>query len=101
MVTLPEPGWLNVGVDRYDDGDLDAAEYRFKQLLHYLPEHAAARFMLGLIYVRKGHRDDGIALMELALERCPWNRHWRSDLARAYRLDGRDPEAAALATRPE
>ena len=96
MVTLPEPGWLNAGVDRYHQDDLDAAEYRFKQLLHYLPEHAAAHFMLGLIYVRKGHRGDGITLMEQALERCPWNRHWRSDLAQAYRLDGRDQDAAAL-----
>jgi tetratricopeptide (TPR) repeat protein len=98
MVTLPEPGWLNDGVDRYRGGDLDGAEHRFKQLLSYLPEHAAARFMLGLIYVRKGHRADGIALMELGLERCPWNHHWRGDLARAYRLDGRDQEAAALAS---
>ena len=97
MVTLPESGWLNTGVDRYHQGDLDAAEYRFKLLLQYLPEHAAACFMLGLIYVRKGHRGDGIALMEQALELCPWNRHWRSDLAQAYRLDGRDQDAAALA----
>ena len=97
MVTLPEPGWLNTGVDRYRQGDLDAAEYRFKQLLHYLPEHAAARFVLGLIYMRKSHHGDGITLMEQALERCPWNRHWRSDLAQAYRLDGRDQDAAALA----
>ena len=102
MVTLPEPGWLNVGVDRYRQGDLDAAEYRFKKLLHYLPEHAAAGFMLGLIYVRKGHRGDGIRLMERAVERCPWNRLWRSDLVQAYRLDGRDQDAAALAdTRDE
>ena len=96
MVTLPEPGWLNRGVDRYREGDLDAAEYLFKRLLTYLPEHAAARFMLGLIYVRKGHRDDGIGLMELALERCPWNRHWRSDLAQAYRSVARDQDAVAL-----
>ncbi len=96
MVTLPEPGWLNRGVDRYREGDLDAAEYLFKRLLTYLPEHAAARFMLGLIYVRKGHCDDGIGLMELALERCPWNRHWRSDLAQAYRLVARDQDAVAL-----
>lgn len=95
MVTLPEPGWLNDGVDHYRSGDLDAAEYRFKQLLHHLPEHAAARFMLGVVYVRKGHHGDAIALMEQALERCPWNRQWRSDLARAYRLDGRDEDAAA------
>ncbi len=88
MVTLPEPGWLNTGVDHYNKGDLDAAEYRFKQLLHCIPQHAAANFMLGLIYVRKGYRDDGITLMESALERCPWNRHWRSDLALASRSDG-------------
>ncbi len=96
MVTLPEPGWLNVGVDSYRQGDLDAAEYRFKQLLCYLPAHAAARFMLGLTYVRKGHHGDGISLMEQALECCPWNRHWRSGLAQAYRLDGRDQDAAVL-----
>jgi tetratricopeptide (TPR) repeat protein len=96
MVTLPEPGWLNAGVDDYRRGHLDAAEYRFKELLHYLPAHAAARFMLGLIYVHKGHRRDGIPLMEQALESCPWNRHWRRDLAQTYRLDGRDRDAAAL-----
>jgi hypothetical protein len=35
--------------------------------------------------------------MEQALARCPWNRHWRRDLAQAYRLEGRDEDAAALA----
>ena len=83
MVTLPQPGWLNTGADLYRDGHLDAAEDRFKRLLHYVPEHAAARFMLGLVYVRKGHCRDGIRLMELAVERCPWNGAWRDDLARA------------------
>ena len=97
MVNLPEPGWLNNGVDRYREGELDAAEYRFKRLLHYLPDHAAAQFMLGLIYVRKGHLEDGIRLMERGVELCPWNRQWRSDLAQAYRLNGQDPDGAALA----
>ena len=96
MVTLPEPGWLNSGVDHYRDGDLNASEYRFKQLLHYLPEHAGARFMLGLIHLHKGYREGGITLMTQALERCPWNRHWRSDLAQAYLMCGREQEAAAL-----
>ncbi len=96
MVTLPEPGWLNTGVDHYRDGNLDAAELRFKQLLHHLPEHAGAQFMLGLVYLDKGHRRDGIALMERALDRCPWNPLWRRDLAKAYRLDGRDEDARAL-----
>jgi tetratricopeptide (TPR) repeat protein len=101
MVTLPEPGLLNVGVDRYRNGDLDGAEYRFKRLLHYVPQHAAAGFMLGLIYVRKGHRADGVALMEQAVERCPWNREWRRDLARAYRMDARDQAAALLDDRTD
>jgi tetratricopeptide (TPR) repeat protein len=96
MVTLQQPGWLNAGVDLYRQGDLDAAEYRFKQLLHHLPGHAAARFMLGLIYLHKGHQGDAIALMAQALECCPWNGQWRKDLAQAYRLAGRDQEAAAV-----
>lgn len=96
MVTLLEPGWLNAGVDYYQQGDLDAAELRFKRLLRALPEHAAARFMLGLTYLRKGHSVDGITLLEWAVARCPWNRHWRSDLAQAYRLAGRDQDAEAL-----
>jgi hypothetical protein len=100
MVTLPEPGLLNTGVDRFRAGDFDAAEYRFKQLLHHLPDHAAAQFLLGLVYVRKHHLADGIALMARAMERCPWNRHWRRDLAQAYRLAGRDAEAIALEEQP-
>ena len=74
MVTLPEPGLLNVGVDRYHEGDLDAAEYRFKRLLHYVPEHAAARFMLGLDLrpqgpPRRRHLADGAGRRTLSLER--------------------------------
>jgi hypothetical protein len=95
MVTLPEPGWLNTAVDRYREGDLDGAEFGFKQLLYHLPKHAAATFMVGLIYVRKGHTADGIVLMEQAVHRCPWNRHWRDDLERAYHLAGRARGALA------
>jgi tetratricopeptide (TPR) repeat protein len=97
MVTLPEPGWLNAAVDHFRNNDLDAAERRLKQLLRHLPDHAAARFVLGLIYLRKGHTADAIALMEEAVERCPWNRRWRGDLERAYRLAGRHQDAATLA----
>lgn len=96
MVTLPKPGWLNRGVDCYRERQLDEAERCFKQLLHFLPDHAAANFMLGLVYIHKGHLDDGIALMEKGLERCPWNRDWRQDLARAYRMQGDEAKSAAL-----
>lgn len=96
MVTLPEPGMLNDGVALYNEGRLDAAEYRFGQLLHHLPEHAAANFMLGLIYVRKGHPRDGIALMEKAHGISPWNANWRHDLAQAYEMAGESDKAATL-----
>ena len=75
---------------------LDGAEFRFKQLLQHLPDHAAARYMLGVIYVQKGSLVAGVKLLEDALQRCPWNRHWQSDLAKAYRLTGRSGDAEAL-----
>lgn len=96
LVTLPEPGMLNDGVALYHEGRLDAAEYRFQQLLHHLPEYAAANFMLGLIYVRKGYLADGIVLMEKAQGKCPWNANWRHDLVQAYEMAGETDKAAAL-----
>lgn len=96
LFTLPEPGMLNDGVALYNDGQLDAAEYRFGQLLHHLPDHAAANFMLGLVYVRKGYLKDGIVLMEKAHEQCPWNANWRHDLLQAYAMAGETDKADAL-----
>ncbi|MGE6195762.1 sulfotransferase [Aeromonas media] len=95
MAALPVPGLLETGVALYREGKLDEAEHCFKQLLHHLPDHAAATFMLGLVYVRKGYLDEGIALMRKAHELCPWQSQWRDDLARAYGLSG-EPEKAAL-----
>ena len=96
MITLPVPGLLNTGVDLFRHGDLDGAEYRFKQLLQHVPNHAAACYMLGVVYVQKGSLVAGVKLLEDALQRCPWNRHWQADLANAYRLTGRSGEAEAL-----
>ncbi|MCW7541883.1 sulfotransferase [Aquabacterium sp. A7-Y] len=96
MVALPEPGLLNQGVAHYHAGQLDQAEHCFKRLLHHLPEHAAANFMVGLVYVRKGHLRPGIELMEKALTLCPWNRNWRHDLAQACRMIGEPERAEAL-----
>ena len=98
MLSLPEPGLLQDGVALYKADRLDEAEYRLKQLLQHLPEHAAANFVLGLTYVRKGHLHDAIELMEKAQRRCPWNAEWRHDLAQAYQLAGEPDKAAALSS---
>lgn len=97
MIALPQPGLFDEGVRFYRLKELDQAEYRFQQVLHHIPDHASANFMVGLIYVHKGHLQDGIALMEKGLERCPWNRNWRKDLARAHRLAGNETQASRLA----
>lgn len=96
MVTLPEPGLLTQGVELYKQNQLDAAEYCFKKLLHHLPEHAAANFMLGIIYAQKGYLQEAIPLMETAHTRCPWNPNWRRDLIQAYQMAGESDKAAAL-----
>ncbi|WP_425257461.1 sulfotransferase [Rubrivivax sp. RP6-9] len=88
MLTLPEPGLLERGVAHYRARQLDDAERCFKQLLHHVPGHAAATFLVGLIDVHKGWLPEGIAQMEQAVQRCPWNRGWRDDLARARALAG-------------
>lgn len=97
MIALPQPGLFDEGVRFYKLNELDQAEYRFQQVLHHIPDHAAANFMVGLVYVHKGHLQDGIALMEKGLERCPWNRNWRKDLARAHQLAGNEAQASRLA----
>jgi len=96
MTVLPEPGLLNEGVALYEQNHLDEAEYCFKKLLHHLPDHAAANFMVGLIYMRKGHLNEGVGLMEKGFQKCPWNPNWRKDMMQAYEMAGDTDKAEAL-----
>lgn len=88
MVSLPEPGWFTDAIALYEGNRLDEAELLFKKLLHHLPDHAAAQFMLGLILVRKGYLAEGVTRMELGFKTCPWNENWRQDLILANNLLG-------------
>ncbi len=94
MLSLPEPGLLERASDLYKAGRRDDAEYQAKKLLHHIPEHAGASYLVGIIYLDKGYHEEGLALLEQALTRCPWNRDWRADLVRACELMG-DGERAA------
>lgn len=96
MLNLPEPSMLTDSVALYKANKLDEAEYGFKKLLHHIPEHGAANFMLGLIYVRKGHLHDAIEHMEKGHQKCPWNKNWRQDLRKAYELAGDNDKLLTL-----
>lgn len=93
MVSLPEPGLLERASTLYREGRRDDAEYQAKKLLHHLPDHGGANYLLGIIYWDKGYREDGLALLEKALLRCPWNRDWREDFLRACDALGENARA--------
>lgn len=96
MATLPEPGLLTDGVEFYRQGKLDDAERALKKLLHHIPGHAAANFMVGLIYIHKGYMNEAIELMEKGFSVCPWNANWRKDLIQFYEMSGDADKAEAL-----
>lgn len=99
MITLPEPGFLTEGVALFKQGNLDAAELSFKKMLYHNPEHAACHYLVGLVYLNKGHMQEGIAHIEKALEKTPWHREWRESLIRAYEATGQMDKAVELKNR--
>ncbi len=99
MQRLPEPGFLTRGVDLFRQGDLDAAELSFKKMLHHNPDHAACNYMVGMVYLHKGHADDGIELIEKAIRKTPSQRAWRKSLVKAYESVGRHDDAARVKRR--
>ena len=96
MLSLPQAGFLVDGVDQFREGDWDAAELSFKKMLHHNPEHAACGYMVGLVYLCKGHIREAIAEIEPALEKAPWQKEWRDNLIKAHRLLGEDDKAEQL-----
>jgi len=96
MPRLPVPAMLTDGVSLYREDKLDEAEYQFKKLLHHIPQHAAANFMLGIIYARKNHLPEAAELMGIGHKACPWNKEWRKDLIQAYDMLGETEKAEAL-----
>ena len=96
MLTLPAPGFLQNGVALYQKGDLNGAELSFKKMLHHNPEHAACNYMVGMVYFSKGHLEEGIDFVEKSLKKCPWQREWRENLAKAYRQTGQKEKADEL-----
>jgi tetratricopeptide (TPR) repeat protein len=89
MITLPVAGLFTQGTKYYENKDLDKAEECFKKMLHHNSEHAAASYMLGLVYLSKNHMEDGIELIEKAIKKVPWQKPWRDTLKKAYEEKGK------------
>lgn len=83
MLSLPEPGFLTTGVEHYQKGELNDAEMSFKKMLHHNPDHAASNYMVGLVYLSKGHMDEGVEQLKKALDKAPWKKEWRDNLKKA------------------
>jgi predicted Zn-dependent protease len=79
---------LQQGVASYQNQQLADAELCFKKMLHHNPQHAAANYMVGLVYCSAGLIKEAIPLLEKALDKCPWQHEWRQNLSRAYKETG-------------
>lgn len=91
MLTLPEAGFVTKAADLYKEGNLKDAELNCKKMLHHNSEHAAAHYILGLIYLSSNIMEDGITELEMAVRKVPWQKEWRDNLKRAYAYVG-EPE---------
>ena len=96
MLSLPTPSMLTNAVEHFKANQLNEAESGFKKLLHHIPEHGSANFLLGLVFAQKGHLKDAIPHMEKGYATCPWNKPWRQDLIKAYEMHGEIEKATLL-----
>ena len=87
LVRLPEPGYLQRALEHRQKGEWLEAERVLKTLLHFLPEHGAANYLLGLVFCDAGYRNEGMAYLEKALAVCPWRQDWRLELQRLLGMD--------------
>ncbi len=100
MLSLPVAGMFSEGFDAFKAGKLDDAEYGAKKMLHHNPNHAGCYYLLGEIYLRKGHLHEGLEQLLKSVELAPWNyRQWMQNAPRAYRLLGDETQAVAIEQR--
>jgi tetratricopeptide (TPR) repeat protein len=94
MVFLPEPGLFQQALKKIKDGDVGGAEFALRKLLHFVPGHGSANFLLGELLWHRGQLGEASAHLKLGVERCPENRVWRETYHRfqqAYREKSPSP----------
>lgn len=85
----------NLGVAFYRTGMLAEAEREFRRVRQLRPSEGGAPFYLGLIALRTGRLEEGLALLREALDRGGPRAAILHDLAVAYELLGRLDQADA------
>jgi Tfp pilus assembly protein PilF len=79
-----------------DRGDLDRAADYFRRAIELDPERVPCLAEGGLLAVRLGHTDEGLALLRRAVEREPDNADVVAKLVKGLRLAGRADEARVV-----
>ena len=79
-----------------DRGDLDRAGEYFRRAIQLDPEHVPCLAEGGLLAIRLGQTEEGLALLRRALERDPDNADVVAKLVKGLRLAGKGDEARAV-----
>jgi Tfp pilus assembly protein PilF len=88
--------WVNYGIARYRQGDIEDAKTAMRQALARAPGHAAAGANLGAFMRISGQSDAGEALLRQTLAREPGNAGARLNLVADLLQSERAAEALAL-----
>ena len=77
------------------EADLERAADHYRRSLESDPEQVKCRYEYGLLLVRLGQTEEGLALLRQAVEQAPADADAVAKLAKGLRLSGRTEEAGA------
>src|SRR5262249_21131339 len=85
---------FNLGVERYQAGDLNGARDAFRDAVAHDPKDAGARSWLGFVLLRQNRPDEAIPELEQAVALNPKNADAHNNLGNAYLAKGQAAKAA-------
>jgi predicted O-linked N-acetylglucosamine transferase (SPINDLY family) len=86
---------FTVALAHHEAGRLHQARTLYRDILVRDPEHAESLHLLGLITAQQGEPEAGVGMIRRAMGLAPGRAPHHNSLAAAYRMLGRDTEAAA------
>ncbi|MGN7610515.1 sulfotransferase [Magnetococcales bacterium HHB-1] len=89
----PPPGLFLQGMSLLKQEQWSEAEQLFRQLLRYIPKHAAAHHMLGVVLFNQGKTRWALERIRRSLDLHSGHPSWYHNLAKVYTALGRHQEA--------